>query len=66
MACLEAAWFVPVTLERGQPLNRSVRCAADGIRQRVGLAFPVANRENAYSLIRSISLADWSLYAWRP
>src|SRR3546814_3586963 len=40
--------------------------AADSILQPSGNAFAVADPMIAYSLIGSVSLADWSLYAWRP
>jgi hypothetical protein len=40
--------------------------AADSIRQPSGILFPVACPDFAYSLIGSVSFADWSLHARRP
>lgn len=43
---------------KGQP----VLFAADSIRQPSRILFPIARPAFAYSLIGSVSFADWSLY----
>jgi hypothetical protein len=48
------------------PHTAIILFVADGIRLLAGAIFSIASRENAYSLIGSISFLDWSPYARRP